>query len=189
MVHRSVSGRGHYVTYLSRNTDHRWTLFDDHKVQEVSEGLVLRQEATILIYSRLRELRQDPKETDSPSGRLGTPLGHEEVITLNDDLDEATTETGNGSHTEGPSQSQTENSSPNKEPPTSKQDVRTLSLQSREPPERIIRAEMDEKQVRELQAFQTYCDSLGLEEEEIDPFGNCLFLSLVRQVLFSQKGR
>ena len=66
VVHSGGSGRGHYVTYLNRKTDHRWTLFDDHQVQEVPEELVCNQEATLLVYSRLRELREgNPKKSIS----------------------------------------------------------------------------------------------------------------------------
>ena len=34
--------------------------------------------------------------------------------------------------------------------------------------------------------FQSYFEAEGMEEEEVDPFGNCLFLSLARQVLSTQ---
>ena len=84
VVHSGTSGRGHYVTYLNRKADHHWTLFDDHQVKEVSEGLVLRQEATILIYSRLREFRQDPEEATLPPGWRETPPGQSKAVIPSD---------------------------------------------------------------------------------------------------------
>ena len=40
----------------------------------------------------------------------------------------------------------------------------------------------DAKQAQELQAFQKYLHEHRLGEEEVDPFGNCLFLSLAWHV-------
>jgi hypothetical protein len=45
----------------------------------------------------------------------------------------------------------------------------------------------DAKQARELQAFQIYLHEHRLKEEEVGPFGNCLFLSLARQVTSIQE--
>ena len=46
----------------------------------------------------------------------------------------------------------------------------------------------DAKQEQELQTFQVYLHEHGLKEEETDPFGNCLFFSLSRQVVPMQEG-
>jgi hypothetical protein len=40
----------------------------------------------------------------------------------------------------------------------------------------------DAKQVQELRAFKDYLHEHGLQEEEIDALGNCLFLSIPRHV-------
>ncbi len=50
------------------------------------------------------------------------------------------------------------------------------------------KVQQDAKQAQELQAFQIYLHEHGLKEEEVDPFGNCLFLSLARQVVPMQEG-
>ena len=99
-----VGREGDYVTYLTRKTDHHWTLFNDHQVQEVPEELVCNQEATLLIYSRLRELRPDRTETGS-SVKRETPSEHEDTDTLPTDRVEDVLAARQVYHYEGPAQS------------------------------------------------------------------------------------
>ena len=52
--------------------------------------------------------------------------------------------------------------------------------------ERARQIDVKGLQAQDLCIFQTYFKSAGMEEDEVDPFGNCLFLSLARQVISTQ---
>jgi hypothetical protein len=53
VVHKGSSvDKGHYVAYIQPANGKSWALFDDQTVKWVQEEEVLRQEASLLIYSR-----------------------------------------------------------------------------------------------------------------------------------------
>ncbi len=194
VVHLVDSKKGHYITYLKPAGGPHWALFDDNIVKWVQEKEVLDQEATILVYTRPDSVVETEPITipdDGQEDRGPREMGDSGSVTAttgNNIPGKAVRESADTRQSSAPSNRlETRDHSLYREllerafqdPVTEESDLVKVMPG---PPNRDQQLQEEAKQKLETRVFQDHLQEHGLREEEVEAFGNCLFLSIVRHV-------
>ena len=194
VVHRGDSKKGHYITFLKPAGGPHWALFDDDIVKWVQEKEVLDQEATILVYTRPDGVVEtetiiipDDGQEDRSPREMGDP-GLVTTTTGNNTPGKAARESADTRQSSAPSNMmETGDHSLYREllerafqdPATEESDLEKVMPG---PSNKDQQLQEEAKQRQETRVFQDHLQEHGLREEEVEVFGNCLFLSIARHV-------
>jgi hypothetical protein len=194
VVHRGDSRKGHYFTFLKPAGVPHWALFDDDIVRWVQEKEVLDQEATILVYTRPDSvvetetiiIQDDGQEDRSPRG-MGDSVSVT-ATTGNNTLGKALRESADTQQSSALS-NMVESGDHSlyrellerafQDPVTEESDLEKVMTG---PSNKDQQLQEEAKQRQETRVFQEHLQEHGLREEEVEAFGNCLFLSIARHM-------
>jgi hypothetical protein len=194
VVHQGDSKKGHYITFIRPSGGPHWALFDDDIVKWVQEKEVLDQEATILVYTRPDGvvgtetiiIPDDEQEVRSPRGMDSS--GSETPTTGNNTLGQAVRESADTQQSSalGDMLETGDHSLYRELLERALQDPATEGRDLEEamsgPFNKTQQLQEEANQKLETQVFRDHLQEHGLREEEVEAFGNCLFLSIARHV-------
>jgi hypothetical protein len=194
VVHQDDSKKGHYNTFLKPAGGPHWALFDDDIVKWVQEKEVMEQEATILVYTRPDGVvetetiiipddgQEDsrPREVDD-SGSITPTTGDNTLGKAGRESADTRQSSAQGNMLEAGDHSLYRELLERafQDPATEESD---LDKMMPGPSNKDQQLQEVAKQRQETRFFQDYLQKHGLREEEVEVFGNCLFLSIARHV-------